>query len=109
MAIIIKLDEYDMVDEFRKVNRDYFSLEACRQFIEMSEECGDMEFDAIAYCCEFSEESAEDIIENYKNHDDIAECRDEDGNIDMESLLDVLNYYTWAVETEDGMILYQDF
>lgn len=109
MAIIIKLDEYDMVEQFRKVGRDYFSLEACRQFIEMSEACGDMEFDPIAYCCEFTEESAEYIIEEYKNHEDIAECMDEDGNIDIEELLDRLNYHTWAVRTEGDSILYQDF
>ena len=109
MAIIITLDEYDMKEEFRKVDRDYFSLEACRQFIEMSEECGDMEFDPIAYCCDFSEESPEDIVENYKNLDDIAECRDEDGDIDVSKLLDALNYYTWAVQTEGDYILYQDF
>ena len=98
MAIIIKLDEYELREAFRKMDRDYYSIEGYRAMIELFEECGgeDFELDVIALCCDFEEES-EDYIRGYYN---VPE--DED-------IMDYLNYRTYAVDLGNGNIFYQAF
>ena len=100
---------WELCDAFRKMDRDYYSLEGYQAILDFFEEtdCGnDTELDVIAICCDFNEESYEDIVTNYDNNEDIAECVDEDGNIDTEKLLDALNYHTWATDLGNGNILY---
>lgn len=102
MALVKTFDAHDLKMEFQDWNRDYFSYTACEELIELFEQDpSDTELDIVALCCDFTEQDWEDIKSEYDNHDDIAECESK------EELLEVLNEYTWAVETEDDMILYQ--
>lgn len=101
MALVKTFDAHDLKEEFREWERDYYSYTACERLIDLFDECGNVELDIVAICCDFNEETWEDIKDNYSNHDDIAECET------MEELLEALNYYTYAVETENNMILYQ--
>ena len=54
-------------DAFRQADRqDQFSYEALNMLYEYFEDVDpDMELDVIAICCDYSEESAEDIARNY--------------------------------------------
>ena len=106
MALVKTFDANDLKEEFRAYNRDYYSYEACEAIIQLFDDCGcgtNTELDIIALCCDFNEETEEYIKDNYSNIEEIAEAET------IEELLDALSYYTWAIETTDGMILYQCF
>ena len=108
--LVRTFNEYELRDEFVKMGRDYYSLDGYRTILDLFEECGGTtELDVIGICCDFTEAEPEDIIEDYSNIDAFRECFDDDGNIDTDKLMDALNYYTYAVELENGSILYQNF
>lgn len=112
MALVKTLDAYDLQREFSAMDRDYYSLEGYQALLDLFEECDcgtNTDLDVIAICCDFNEEDPEDIVDNYDNLEEIADCRDEDGDIDVDALIDALNYYTWAVKLDNGSILYQAF
>ena len=56
-------------DSFHALRPDNFSYEGLSELYhyltDMSEDCGDIELDVIAICCDFCEESYVDIMENY--------------------------------------------
>lgn len=111
MALVITInDAYELKKRFEAANRDYFTVEACDELIELFNMDGEnVELDIIAICCDFTEETPEYIIDNYDNIEEIAAARDEDGGIDMERLMEALNYYTYAANLGNGNILYQNF
>lgn len=112
MALVKTLDKYDLQKEFQACDRDYYSLDGYQALLDLFEECDcgkNTDLDVIAICCDFTEDDAPSIIDTYENLDRIAECRTEDGLIDMDALMDALNYYTYAVRLDNGFILYQDF
>lgn len=112
MLVKTILSATDLEREFKEMDRDYYSIEGYQALINLFEEtdCGQpTELDVIAICGDFNEESYEDIIDEYDNIEEIAECRDEDGDIDTEKLMDALNYHTWAQDLGNGNILYQAF
>ena len=111
MALVITIDNaYELKKRFEAANRDYFTIEACEELIELFNMDGEnAELDIIAICCDFTEETPEYIIDNYDNIEEIAEARGEDGEIDMEKLMDALNYHTYAANLGNGYILYQNF
>ena len=91
------LNKYELQNEFRAYDRDYFSLEGYAAILEMFEDLGnDSELDVIAICCEFNEEDEEYIRKYY----DIPED---------EEILDYLSERTWCQELDNGNFLYQQF
>ena len=54
-------------DAFRAMDRHgYFSYEGMELLFDHLEECDpEMELDVIAICCDYSEDSPEDIVESY--------------------------------------------
>src|SRR5690554_930521 len=56
-------------DSFHALRPDNFSYaglsELYHYLTDMSEDCGDIELDVIAICCEFSEEPLQDVLDNY--------------------------------------------
>lgn len=108
--LVKTFNEYELQEEFRRFDRDYFSLEGYQALLDFFEESDtNTELDVIAICCDFTEDSPENIIDEYDNIDDIRKCKDEDGNIDTDALLDILNYYTLAMDLGNGNFLYLDF
>jgi hypothetical protein len=65
-------------DAFRQANRqDQFSYEALNMLYEYFEDVDpDMELDVIAICCEYSEDTLEDIANNYRI--DLVDVDEED-------------------------------
>lgn len=110
--LVKTFNEYELQEEFRKWDRDYFTLEGYQALLDFFEETDcdtNTELDVIAICCDFTEDSPENIMDEYDNIDDIRECKDEEGNIDADALLDALNYRTWAIDLGNGNFLYLDF
>ena len=94
-------------DAFSDMGREnQFSYDALGLLFDYLEEMDeDFELDVIAICCDFSEDSIEDIASNYSI--DLSELEDEDEK--KEAVMEYLNNNTSVVgETKDG-IVYQQF
>ena len=71
MAIVDTLNVYQFRDAFKSMNRDanfsYDGLGTLFDWLEeMSEGTGEpIEMDVIAFCCEYAESTAEEILEEY--------------------------------------------
>ena len=87
----------ELRNEFITYDRDYYTFEAYEAMIQYLEEIGEnYELDVIALCCDFNEDTIEEIRSNYglDNEDDV---------------LEYLNYNTYAIETDEDKILYIAF
>ena len=102
------LSVYDFRDAFVRAGRkDQFSYEALGLIYEYLEEMdSDYELDVIAICCEFAEQSPEDIASDYNI--DINECDDETEILQV--VRDYLQDETSVIDTtEAGDIVYIQF
>lgn len=100
-------------DAFRRMDRNNFSYEALGMLFEyfenLEEDTGEeMELDVIAICCDYNEDSPEDIADNYSI--DLSEL-DEDDDVGKENaVMDYLNDHTSVIgQTSSGTIIYQVF
>lgn len=93
-------------DGIRLVRGDQFSYEALGLLFDYLNDCGsDVEFDPIAICCEFSEDTPEAIAENYSI--DIEDLNE--GEI-KDAVLSYLEDNTSVVgETSSGAFVYVQF
>lgn len=108
--LVNTIDRYEFKRTMERIDRDYYSYEAIDEIIAYFDEYPDnVEFDPIAICCEFTEETPEYIAECYDNLTEVYETINEDGTINRELLIDVLNRYTYAVPLNNGNILYIEF
>ena len=107
MALVNTIDRYEFKRTMERLDRDYYSFEAIDEIINYFDEFDNVEFDPIAICCDFTEETPEYIAEQYGYMDE--DITDEDGDIDIDKLMDLLNYHTYAVRLDNGNILYIDF
>lgn len=104
-------DASDLMEEFKSMNRDYFSYEGYQALIDMFDEYPEpVELDVIAICCEFNEQSPEGICLDY-NCIDVSDLLAEgaDDETIQEAVTDQLNEHTFAVALSNGNILYQEF
>ena len=66
-----KMNEFDFKNEFKKIRPDNFSYDGLTALydylIQYEEDCGtELEFDPIAYCCEYTEyENFKEVKQNY--------------------------------------------
>ena len=69
------MNEFDFKNEFKKIRPDNFSYDGLTvlydYLIQYEEDCDtELEFDPIAYCCEYTEfDSFEDVKKNYEVED----------------------------------------
>jgi hypothetical protein len=100
---------YDFRDSFQKCGRgDQFSYDGLRVLFEALEQYEDdtgseVELDVIGLCCEYSEDTPEEIAQNY------GIDLEDDGN-ELNNVLDYLHDHTMVCGvTKDGSIVYQSF
>ena len=100
-------------DEFRAHNRgDQFSYEGLGLLFEYLEEIDPQyELDVIALCCEYSEETPEDIARNYSIDLNDADPEDDDHAEQASAIVrEYLSDNTSVVGvTASGSIIYQQF
>jgi len=104
--MIIRIDHASAFrDEFRRCNRvEQFSYEALGMLYEYLEEVDpDMELDVIALCCEY----AEDTVENLANAYNVELQKDDSDEDKEQKVLDFLNEATVVIGTTPSGILYQ--
>lgn len=105
------INKSGFIDQFRVMDRlENFSYEAREllfDYLEQYEEDTgeELEMDVIAVCCDYSEDSPEDIASNYDI--DIEGIEDEDEIKDV--VLDYLNDNTQVVGETTSGIVYQAF
>lgn len=102
----------DFTKAFHDMNRqDNFSYDGLRTLydflIEMEEDTGEeMELDVIALCCDFNEDTLEDVIASYSI--DVSDAEDEDEQADV--VEEYLNGETLFIgKTVSGTFVYQAF
>lgn len=101
---------YQFRDAFHACGRgDQFSydgLEVLFDYLEQYEEdTGEsVELDVIAFCCEYSEDTPEDIARYYSI--DVSDCEDDEI---MDTVLEYLNNETMVCGKTDTSIVYQQF
>lgn len=115
-GIVKTFNEYDFINEFKAYNRmDNFSLNGLRILFESLEQtaidCGfNIEMDVIALCCEYSEETIADIIDNYDI--DLSHCHTMDDRLEtVEEYLQDNTYVCGSYDDEehDKVFIYQVF
>lgn len=97
--------------------RNYYTYEGYEALVDYFNEFSEnVEFDCIAICCDFTEESPEYIADNYGYTVDGMPFSEaiKSGCVDRDELVetfvnDYLNYHTWAVLLSNGNVLYQEF
>ena len=102
---------YDFCDAFRDADRkDQFSYEGKNALFNWIEEYEDgtgeeLELDVIALCCEFYEDSWEDIADNYSI--DLSDCEDDEDK--EQAVIDYLNDNTIVCGNTSNSIVYGAF
>jgi hypothetical protein len=106
------VNKHDFVDAFRVMDRlenfTYEAREALFYYLEQDEEDTgeERELDVIALCCEYQQDTWQDIATNYSI--DLSEFEDEEDK--MEAVKSYLEDNTIVIDSfEDGTILYQVF
>lgn len=100
--MIDTITEYQFTDWFMKHRPDNFSYEGTKALFDYLEDLEDsigekIEFDPIAFCCEYSE------------YDNIEECLKEYDNLEIKTI-DDLRDHTQVIEVEDSKaIIIQNF
>lgn len=106
MAIIKTVDFSDFVREFELYGRgETFSRNGLRVLFDYLDETESYELDVIELCCEYSENSWQDIAANYSI--DIEECIDDDDKVN--AVREYLENETCIIDENDGVFVYQAF
>jgi hypothetical protein len=101
---------YQFRDAFQECRPDNFSYDGLRVLFEYFEQFEDdtgdeLELDVIAICCDFSEESVEDIAKNYSI--DLSECEDDEEK--AEAVRDYLESDGALIGEVEGGFVYRNF
>lgn len=107
-------DASDMMEEFKAMNRDYFSYEGYEALLNLFNEFEEPEeLDVIGICCDFTESTPAEIAQDYgytfegMTWEEASEVMDSDEL--MDAFIDELNYHTFATVLSNGNILYQNY
>jgi hypothetical protein len=117
MAIVQTVNFSMFCDMFTHMGRqEQFSYEAKKAIFDYlesySDECGEpVELDVIAICCDYSEDSAEDIVNNQGIS---IEREDHETNEDWsericEEVRVFLEYHSTIISEKNGVFVYQQF
>ena len=99
---------HDIENEFIRMDRDYFSIEALKIIINQLTEDGEkpLDLDVIAICCDWHEYDEIDYLINDYAHCLTDDLEDEDGEIDKDKILDDLNHFgVEYYELDNGNLL----
>ena len=104
------VDFYDFQRAFEQCRPDNFSrqgLGVLWDYLEQYEEdCGEeLELDVVALCCDFSEDSWQNIADNYRI--DLEDCEDDDEK--EEAVREYLEDEGALVGAVSGGFVYRDF
>lgn len=102
---------YQFCTAFRNMGRkDQFSLDGLEWLFNYLEQCEEdtgeaIELDVIALCCDYTEATYKEILDDYNI--DISKCEDEEEI--RETVLGYLNDNTTVVGSDNDTVLYANF
>jgi hypothetical protein len=101
---------YDFKRAFEQIRPDNFSREGLSVLWDYLEQCEmgcneELELDVIALCCDFSEDSTENIAHSYDI--DLSEC--ETNEEKAEAVKEYLEQETTLISEVSGGFVYRDF
>lgn len=104
------VDCHDFHDAFKRIRPDNFSSEGLSvlwDYLEQYEDdCGvELELDVIGFCCDFSEDTWQNIADNYRI--DLEDCEDDDEK--EEAVREYLEDQGALVGAVSGGFVYRDF
>lgn len=108
------LNKSQFIDDFRKIRPNQFSYEALGLIfddIEMHEEMTgeQVEFDPIAFCCQYAESTEQEIISDYDYAMDQDQILNRDAN-QYAYIMDFLSNKTQVLgDTSNGTIVFEQF
>lgn len=109
--IIQNVSLYDVKELFKKMDRDYFSLDALEYILDEQEEINEgnpFDLDVIAICCDYSEYDDMESLVDYLDRSpwfDRDEVVDDCGDVDGDLLVEVCNDYITVIELPNGHYL----
>lgn len=109
-GIVKTFNENDFINEFKAYNRmDNFSYKGLRILFESLEQTAidcqvNIEMDVIALCCEYSEDTLADIINNYNI--DMTDCDSADEKIETVDYYLQDNTYVCGQYKDDNGVTY---
>ena len=110
----INLNEF--IDEFKRMDRDYFSYEGYEMLFNYYDEIEDFELDVIAICSDITEYTAEELIKDYGylypineyKEDNIKETEEEDLEEEyLDELLKILDNKTTIIRLNNSFLVFE--
>lgn len=95
-------------DMGRKDNFSLHGIEAIMDYLEECSEDGSIDLDIIAICCDFTESSIEEYLNDY-GLDGFEELVGDAYIIDPDDVVMYANENTWAILLDNGNILYLNY
>lgn len=111
LNIVTSINEYGLQREFKRMDRDYYSAEACNVMLEwMGEIHGDepVDLDIIELCGLFTEyDSVESLLDDYSASIDGDGIFDEDGDVNEDVLIEAFDQagYTLTVLRDSYLLM----
>ena len=114
-----EINSYEFAQEFKEMNRDYYSWEGYEALYEYYDEYPDFNFDVIAICCDVSEYDEEELKENYKHllsfddfkeeNKDVYTTEDEMQEEYLNDLIKELEHNTQVIKLNNGSFLVWEY
>src|SRR5690625_5040460 len=105
MALIMTLRREEFHSHMRKVRPDNFTRDGLDVLYDMLNDTGtDIEFDPIAICCDYAENTVDDLLHSYEELEErVADYVTDLGisadDVEAAEVADILSDWTYAVAT----------
>ena len=114
-----EINVYEFAQEFKEMNRDYYSWEGYEALFEYYEEFPDFNLDVIAICCDVTEYDGDEIKENCNHLIDFEEFKEENKELYtteeemqeeyLNSLVEELEQNTTIIKLSNGSFLVWEY
>lgn len=84
---------YELQTEFKKYNRDYYTITEYQAILDYFDEHNLIELDVISICCDIIKVSWEELYEEWKDHT-------------HENIVNALSHITYVLTWDDNSVLY---
>ena len=114
-----EINVYEFAQEFKEMNRDYYSRDGYDALFEYYNEFEDFNLDVIAICCDVSEHDEEELKENNKHLISFDEFKEENKDIYttdeelneeyLNALVEELEQNTTIIKLSNGSFLVWEY
>ena len=84
---------YELQTEFKKYNRDYYTITEYQAILDYFDEHNLIELDVISICCDIIKVSWEELYKEWKDHT-------------HENIVNALSHITYVLTWDDNSVLY---